>query len=78
MGCLSFQMQEILKKEYGNNMPSRFKNLFMVGTTSSFIDSYLPDEHFNKNLIEIRKKISNKPKVIFKPNIIGLLEPRNG
>jgi hypothetical protein len=71
-------MKEILKKEYGNNIPSRFKNVFMVGTTATFIEQFLPDEEFNKNLTLIRKKIQNKPKVIFKPNIIGILEPRNG
>jgi len=78
LGCLSFQMKEILKKEYGNNIPSRFKNVFMVGTTATFIEQFLPDEEFNKNLAFIRKKIQNKPKVILKPNIIGILEPRNG
>ena len=48
LGCLSFQMKEI--KEYGNNIPSRFKNVFMVGTTATFIEQFLPDEG---NLIKI-------------------------
>ena len=43
----------------------------MVGTTATFIEQFLPDE----NLIKIsyyKEKIQNKPKVIFKPNIIGI------
>ena len=78
LGCLSFQMKEILKKEYDNQIPSRFKNVFMVGTTATLIEQYLPDEEFNNNFKIIMKKIQNKPKVIFKPNIIGLLQSRNG
>ena len=78
LGCLSFQMKEILKREYDNQIPSRFKNVFMVGTTATLIEKYLPDEEFNKNVKIIMKKIQKKPKVIFKPNIIGLLESRNG
>ena len=50
----------------------------MVGTTATLIEKYLPDEEFNKNVKIIMKKIQKKPKVIFKPNIIGLLESRNG
>ena len=44
-----------IKREYDNQIP-RF-NVFMVGTTATLIEKYLPDEEFNKNVKIIMKKI---------------------
>ena len=59
----------IVKKEYGNNIPSRFKNVFMVGTTATFIEQFLPDEEFNKNLALIRKKIQIRQNLLVQMRI---------
>ena len=57
-------------------MPPRFGNIFMVGTTTGLIEDFLPREEDSTNFKEIIKYIKTKPKVIFYPNVVGILKPR--
>ena len=57
-------------------MPPRFGNIFMVGTTTALIEDFLPREEDNKKIVEINKNIENKPKIIFYPNVAGILSPK--
>ena len=48
----------------------------MVGTTTALIEDFLPREEDNKKIVEINKNIQNKPKIIFYPNVVGILSPK--
>ena len=48
----------------------------MVGTTTKLIEDFLPREDESTKFKEIKKYIETKPKVIFYPNVVGILKPR--
>ena len=48
----------------------------MVGTTAALLEEFLPREDDSENYKEIIKYIKTKPKVIFYPNVVGILKPR--
>ena len=76
IGCLSEPLAKNIRFEFSDYMPSRFGNIFMVGTTTALIEDFLPREEDNKKIVEINKNIQNKPKIIFYPNVVGILSPK--
>ena len=76
IGSLSKSLSDSLRYLFSSDMPPRFGNIFMVGTTTGLIEDFLPREEDSTNFKEIIKYIKTKPKVIFYPNVVGILKPR--
>ena len=76
IGCLSEPLAKNIRFQFSDYMPPRFGNIFMVGTTTALIEDFLPREEDNKKIVEINKNIENKPKIIFYPNVAGILSPK--
>ena len=76
IGALSKSLSDSIRYTFSPNIPSRFGNIFMVGTTTRLIEDFLPTEDNSTKFKEITKYIETKPKVIFYPNVVGILKPR--
>ena len=76
IGSFSKSLSDSIRYEFKSNVPARFGNIFMVGTTSALVEEFLPREEDSENYKEIIKYIKTKPKVIFYPNVVGILKPR--
>ena len=76
IGALSKPLADSIRYSFSPNIPSRFGNIFMVGTTTRLIEDFLPTKDDGIKFKEITKYIETKPKVIFYPNVVGILKPR--
>ena len=76
IGSFSKSLSDSIRYEFKSNVPARFGNIFMVGTTAALLEEFLPREEDSENYKEIIKYIKTKPKVIFYPNVVGILKPR--
>ena len=76
IGALSKPLSDSIRYSFSPNIPSRFGNIFMVGTTTRLIEDFLPTKDDGIKFKEITKYIETKPKVIFYPNVVGILKPR--
>ena len=76
IGSLSKSLSDSIRYLFSPNIPPRFENIFMVGTTTKLIEDFLPREDESTKFKEIKKYIETKPKVIFYPNVVGILKPR--
>ena len=69
IGSLSKSLSDSIRYLFSPNIPPRFENIFMVGTTTKLIEE-------STKFKEIKKYIETNPKVIFYPNVVGILKPR--
>ena len=76
IGSLSKSLSDSIRYLFSPNIPPRFENIFMVGTTTKLIEDFLPREDESTKFKGIKKYIETKPKVIFYPNVVGILKPR--
>ena len=76
IGSLSKYLSDSIRYLFSPNIPPRFENIFMVGTTTRLIEEFLPKEDESIKYKEMKKYIETKPKVIFYPNVVGILKPR--